>query len=58
MMEISIADFHTSLYIQDVKTLASHRPHVLIIGTSHCGNKHRELLKRRSANQDLLCRRD
>ena len=35
-----------------------HLPHICIIGMHHCGNTHREALKRHSDFQDVLCRRD
>ena len=56
MMETSIADFHTSLYILAMKKLAFHLPHVHILGTNNCGNTRREEFKRRRENQDVLCR--
>ena len=40
MMETSIDDFHTSLYITEIQNLAFHLPHVHILGTNHCGNTH------------------
>ena len=59
MMEISIADFHRSLYIPEIQNLAFHLPHVRILGTNHCGNTCRGLLlKCCRENQDMLCRRD
>ena len=38
MMDTSIADFHTSLYIPSMKNLEFHLPHVRILGINHCGN--------------------
>ena len=40
MMEKSIADFHTSLYIPAIQSLSFHLPHVHILGTNQCGNPH------------------
>ena len=57
-METSIADFHTSFYITSIKNLEFHLPHIRIIGTNNYGNTRREAFKRRSANQDVLSRRD
>ena len=37
MMEKTIPDFHTSLYIPAIQNSAFHLPHVRIIGTNHCG---------------------
>ena len=37
MMETTISDFHTSLYIPAIHKLAFHLPHVRILGTNHCG---------------------
>ena len=58
MMETYIAYFRTSFYIPEIQNLVFHLPHVLILGTNHCGNPRREAFKRRSANQDVLCCRD
>ena len=57
MMETYITDFHTSFYIPEIQKLAFHLPHVHIMGTNYCGNTRRESFKRRSAKQDVLCRR-
>ena len=38
MMETSIAEFHNSLYIPEIKKLSFHLPCVRILGTHHCGN--------------------
>ena len=57
-METSIADFHTSLYIPELKKLAFYLPQVQIIGTNHCGNICREAFKRCRSNQYVLCCRD
>ena len=58
MMEKYITDFHTSFYIPEIKKLEFQLPHVRILGPNHCGNKRHEAFKRRSAKQDVLCRRD
>ena len=58
MMETTISDFHTSLYIPAIQKLAFHMPHVCIIGTNHCGELRRTAFKRRELFQDVLCRRD
>ena len=57
-METSIADFHTSFYIPEIKNIAFHLPHIRIIGTNQCGNTHREALKCRIKKQYVLCCRD
>ena len=56
-METSIADFHTSFYIPEIKKLVLHLPYVRILGTNHCGNTCHEEFKRRRKNQDMLYRR-
>ena len=57
MMEASIADFHTSLYIASIKNPAFHIPYVRILWTHHCGNTYREAFKHRGSFQDVLrCR--
>ena len=58
MMETTISDFHTSLYIQDIQKLAFHIPHVRILCTNHCGEMQRTAFKRRELFQYVLCRRD
>ena len=47
MIETYISDFHTRLYPLEIKELAFHLPHVLILGTNCCGNTRRESFKRR-----------
>ena len=54
-METYISDFHTSFYIPEIQKLTFHLPHVCILGTNKCGNKHCEAFKRRIAKQDVLC---
>ena len=39
--EHSIADFHTSFYIPEIKKLAFHLTNVRILGNNHCGNTRR-----------------
>ena len=58
VVETSIADFHTSVYIPEIENLAFHLPRVRVLGTRHCVNTHREAFKRLSANQDVFFRRD
>ena len=58
MMETTISDFHTSFYIPAIQNLAFHLPHVLILGTNHCGEMRRIAFKRRELFQNVLCRRD
>ena len=58
MMDTKISNFHTSLYIPDIKNLALHLTHVSIFGTNHCGGMRRTAFKRRELFQDVLCRRD
>ena len=55
IMETYIADFYTIFYIPEIQKLAFHLPHVLIIGTNHCGNTRREAFKCLSTKQDVLC---
>ena len=58
MMETSISDFHTSLYILEIKNLVFHLPHVRIIWTNHCNNTLREAFKILIANQDVFFHSD
>ena len=58
MVETTISDFPTSLYILAIQKLASHLPHVRILGTNHCGEMQRTAFKRRALFQDVLCRHD
>ena len=58
MMETTIYDFRTSLYIPAIPKLAFHLPHVRIIGTNHCGEMRRTDFKQRELFQYVLCRRD
>ena len=56
-METSIDDLHKSFYILLIQKFAFDLPHVRILGTNHYGNTLHEAFKRRSAKQDVLCRR-
>ena len=58
MMETSIFDYHTSLHITEIQQLAFHLPHILIIGTHHCGNTLWDEFKHRGSFQDVLCCHD
>ena len=58
MMETTISDFRTSLYIPAIQKLAFHLPHVRILVTNHCGEMRRTAFKRRELFQDVLCCRD
>ena len=57
MMETTISNFHTSLYIPEIQKLAFLIPHVQILGMNHCGDYRRTKFKRRESFQDVLCRR-
>ena len=58
MMETTIYDFHTSLYIPAIQELSFHLPHVRILGKNHCSEMQRTAFKRRELFQDVLCRSD
>ena len=58
MMETTISNFHTSLYIPEIQKLAFHIPHVQIMGTSHCCVSCRTTFKLLNSFQDVLCCRD
>ena len=58
MMEKTISDFHTSLYIPSTQKSAFHLPHLCILGINHCGEMRRTAFKRRELFQYVLCRRD
>ena len=58
MMETTISDFHTNLYIPAIQNLAFNLPHVRILRTNHCGEMRHTDFKRRESLQDVLCRRD
>ena len=58
MMETTISDFCTSIYIPSIQKLAFHLPHVRILGANHCGEMRRTAFKRRELFQYVLFRRD
>ena len=58
MMETTISNSHSSLYITYIQKLAFHLPHVRILGTNHCGAMRRTDFKRRELFQDVQYRRD
>ena len=58
MIETTISDFRTSLYIPSIQKLAFHIPHVRILGTNHCGEMRRIIFKRRELFQYFLFCRD
>ena len=58
MMETTIFDFRTSLYIPSIQKMAFHLPHVRILGTNHCSAMRLTAFKRRELYQDVLCRHD
>ena len=58
MMETTISDFNTSLYIPAIKKLDFHLPHVRILGTNHCGEMWHKAFKRRELFQDVQWCRD
>ena len=58
MMETTIPDFHTSLYIPSIHKLAFNQPHVGILVKNHCGEMRHTAFKQRESFQDVLCRCD
>ena len=58
MMETTISDFRTSFYIPAIQKLAFFLPHVLILGTNHCGEMRRTDFKRRELFQYVICCRE
>ena len=58
MMEETIYNFHTSIYIPLIQKLAFQIPHVQILGTNHCGDYRRTVFKYHKSSQDVLCHRD
>ena len=58
MMETTISEFRTSIYIPDIQKLAFHLPHVCILGTNHCGAMRRIAFKQRELFIYGLCCRD
>ena len=55
MMETSIANFHKSFYIPEIKNQAFQLPHVRIIGTNPCGNTCHGSFNNCISYQDVLC---
>ena len=45
IMETTISDFHTIFYIPAIQKFAFHLPHVIILGTNHCGEMRRTAFK-------------
>ena len=58
MMETTISDFHTSLYIPAIQKLAFNLPYVRILGTNNCGEMRRTAFKRHEILKSVLCHRD
>ena len=58
MMETTISDFRTSLYIPVIQKLAFNLPHVCILGTNNCGEIQCTAFKICGLFQYVLCRRD
>ena len=58
MVETTISDFRTSLYIPDIQKLALHLPRGHILGTNHCGAMIHTAFKQRELFKYVLCRRD
>ena len=58
MMETTISEFNTSLFITSIQKLAFHLLHVRILGTNHFVEIRRTDFKRREIFQDVQCRRD
>ena len=58
MMRTKIYDFNTSIYISAIQRLVFHLPHVLILGTNHCGELQHTAFKGRALFNDVLCRCD
>ena len=58
MMETTIYDIHTSLYIPAIQKLAFHLPHVRIIVKNCCGAIRRTAFKQLELSKYVLCCRD
>ena len=58
MMETTISNFHTSVYIPTIQKLAFQMTHLQILGTNHCGKSLQTEFKYRKSFQDVLCCRD
>ena len=57
MMETTISYFNTIFYITTTQRLAFNLPHVIILGTNHCGELRHTAFKRQKLFQYVLCRR-
>ena len=55
LMETTIYDFHTRIYIPAIQNLAFHLPHMRILGTNHCVEMRSTAFKRRELFHDVLC---
>ena len=53
MMETTIYNFHTSLYIPEIHKLAFHIPNIQILGMNHCGDSRRTVFN--AANHFKMC---
>ena len=58
MMETTIFDFHTILFIPAIQRLAFHLPHLCILVTNNCGAIQLTAFKQRELFQNVLCPRD
>ena len=58
MMETTISDVHICFYIPAIQKLEFHLPHVIILGTNHCGELQRIAFKKSELFQYVLCCRD
>ena len=58
MMETTISEFHTILYIPSIQNVAFRLAHVRILGINHWGAMRHTAFKQSELFQDVLCRRD
>ena len=58
LLNTSIADFHKKYYKPAIEKLAFHLPHVIILGTNHCGKLRKKAFKRRMSSFDAKSRHD
>ena len=58
MMETTIYDFYTILYIPAIQKLNFHLPRVRKLDTNHCGAMRHTAFKRHELFQDVLCSSD
>ena len=58
MMETTISNFHTNLFLPEIHTLAFYIPHVQVLVTNHYGDSRQTEFKLRKSFQDVLFRRD